>query len=173
MTTTYTLTDDWQQIGQGAITVDMEEGRNAWAYSGLVAPLSNNNCIIISPQRPQHKYSGPLKTFARVAENSQGVRTRVTVTEEEEDRDKFLEVGETITLPLNTVGNGFMQAGDNVAHAHFTWDTTGYPEISSSSDNVSNTDTPNKICIFKEDNVVTIKNNLSQSILVSRHIKYR
>ena len=43
MTTTYALTDDWQQIAQGSSTVTLDEGRNAWLYSGMAAPLDNTN----------------------------------------------------------------------------------------------------------------------------------
>ena len=172
MTTTYTLTDDWQQIAQGSSTVTLDEGRNAWLYSGMTAPPDNTNYTLLSVRSPVSSYKGSLKTFARVAENSSGVRTKISVVEDGSSQTQEVADGNSIYLPQSTMGSGKIQAGDNEEWCSIVWGTDGSPTITSGSENTSDIDTPGNLCLLQSDNKVEVKNQLGEAKTITYNIQY-
>jgi len=173
MTTIFTLTDEYQQIGEGSLTATMSEGRNAWISTGTAPPETDAGYTILKPGGGAYRYTGSLKTFARIAPNSSGVRTKLSVVEEEGDRTQEVPNGGSIYFPLSTIGNGFIQVGDDEERCDVSWKASGEPEIISSSENVTKGDAPGNLCLFAESGKLTVKNNLGSTKIITYRINYR
>jgi hypothetical protein len=104
MTTNYTLSDSWQKVGEGSNSIEMLEGINAWVYVGSSSPVDDSNYTILAFKDPHFKYSGNLNLYAKVADNSAGIRTKISVTKEGDSNTFELADGAYIDLPGSTTG---------------------------------------------------------------------
>jgi len=173
MTTIYTLTDDWQKIGEGSSSIEMLEGLNAWIYTGAAEPAGDDEYSVLAFKFPQHRYQGNLNLYAKVADNSAGVRTRLSVTPEGNVDTVSIDDDAYIDLPETTTGNGFAQLGNNEAWAQFSWSQDGTPVLMISSANVSDSDEADKLCFFAHDNGVRIRNRLGAPKELTYQINYK
>jgi hypothetical protein len=176
MTTIYTLTAEWQKIGEGSSAIKMLEGLNAWIYAGDSEPSGNSEYSVLAFKFPQHRYQGNLSLYAKIADNSTEVRTRLSVTKEGNIDSVSLEDGEVVNLPNDTTGNGFAQLSDNEAWAQFSWNLEGTPVLMTNSANVSDSDEADKLCFFRNENNenrVTIKNRLGATKELTYQINYK
>jgi hypothetical protein len=167
-----TLTDNWQEIGEGALTVQLQEGLNAWICPGTEPPTTNDNYIIINPKNREYQYGGSLKVYGRVAENSQGIRTRIAVIPNSGDITRTLEDGQYFDLRAGTIGNGFIQAGDNEAYVICSWDITGTSELIAFK-NVEKSEIAGNLCLISTGTALRIKNLMGKTVIVNCNINYR
>lgn len=173
MTTIYTLTDSWQKIGEGSLAVEMLDGLNAWLYVGSDTPAGDDEYRVLTFKEPNHRYSGNLNLYAKVAPNSTGVRTRLSVISEGNLDSVTLQNDEYVDLPGSTTGSGFVQILNNEAWAQFSWSQNGTITLMINSANVADSDTADKLCLFAQDNGVRIKNRLGATKELTYQINYR
>ncbi len=172
MTTIATLTGDWQKVAEGSASIEMLEGLNAWIYAGSAEPAGDAEYTVLAFKSPWFRYQGNLNLYARIADNSAEVRTRVSVVKEGNIDTLSLADGESADLPESTTGNGFAQLLNNEAWAQFAWSLDGTPTLMTKSDNVSGSDEADKLCFFAHENGVRIKNNLGAAKELTYQINY-
>lgn len=85
---------------------------------------------------------------------------------------KVLADDDSFTIEADTAGWGFVQIGQNVAHAHFVWDGDDNVTILHSSDSVIDSDTDNNLCIFGDGSNVAIKNRLNSDLTIRYALYY-
>jgi hypothetical protein len=172
MTTIYTLTDEWQKIGEGSSSVEMLEGVNAWIYAGSSEPQADDDYTVLAFKSPWFRYQGNFNIYAKIADNSEGARTRLSVVKEGNIDTLSLADGESADLPESTTGNGFAQLLNNEAWAQVSWSQDGTPTLMAKSDNVASADEADKLCFFAHENGVRIKNNLGATKELTYQINY-
>jgi hypothetical protein len=172
MTTIYTLTNEWQKIGEGSSAVEMLEGLNAWLYVEIDAPEGDTEYRVLTFKAPNYRYSGNLNIYAKRASNSSDIRTRLSVNPEGNTDSVELADDAFIDLPESTTGNGFAQLLDNEAWVQFSWSQDGTPTLMINSANVADSDTDDKLCLFANENGVRIKNRLGATKELTYQINY-
>lgn len=82
--------------------------------------------------------------------------------------DRTLSDDESIILPPNRCGRGWVLVGDNEEYSDFRFCGNGTVTLFSSSANVINSDTDANFCIFSNGSSVVLKNRLG----TTKTIKY-
>jgi len=83
-----------------------------------------------------------------------------------------LDPDEEITIEEDTSGWGVINAGENLAHAKFIWNTNGDVTIIMSSIYVANTDTDNTLSIYNNGTNSMIKNNFINAVTIQAELCY-
>jgi hypothetical protein len=77
-----------------------------------------------------------------------------------------------IVIPSNTVGWGFIQAGDNLAYAKFSWNTAHIVILRYNSANVVTTNTTGNVCVYDNGDNVAIRNRLGDTLTFQGELHY-
>ena len=75
-----TLTDDYQEIITAACLLTLEEGLSVNLHLGSILPANNAAAHKMSTHNSPFSYSGGLKVYARIADNSKGTVTKISYT---------------------------------------------------------------------------------------------
>ena len=78
-----TLNDDtWQEVGDGPVFIIIESGASIYVVNGTTLPVGNGAHMTISNKIGERSYSygGTEKTYAKVAEQSEGTKTIIAAT---------------------------------------------------------------------------------------------
>ncbi|NUM33090.1 MAG: hypothetical protein HUU50_00960 [Candidatus Brocadiae bacterium] len=77
-----------------------------------------------------------------------------------------------ISIVTETVGFGFVQAGDNEEYALFSWASNGTVTLIQNSTNVVASDTDGKLCIYDTGSGIAIKNRLGSQKTIRFQLNY-
>jgi len=173
MTTEYVLNDSWALVSSAAAMVQMVEGLNIWLFAGEEAPVSEAPHALLTIRDPRYPYPGSANLYARRAPNSEGVRTRMSVTLTGDTRSMDIEPDEYMDFPANTDGAGFVQLADNEAWMQVSWGKEGSLILINSSLNVSTEDGPDRLFVSYSDDSVRIVNRFSETKTATCGLNYR
>jgi len=83
-----------------------------------------------------------------------------------------LEDEQSICLPPNSCGFGFIVIGDAEEYAWAYFSSTGNSILIANSNGIINSDTDGKFCIFPEQNCLCMKNRLGSKKCVKYFFRY-
>lgn len=62
------LTNEWVELGEGPLTVQLISGNAFWVYNGGSAPTTDDNYMVIETRGNFYSYGGSEKTFGKIGE---------------------------------------------------------------------------------------------------------